>query len=925
MAIKYNSNFRTLLSTASTSAILLAAAVPMAAYAQDDAEAESANTSGEAIIVTGSRVVRDGYDAPTPLTVVGQELLQAKAPAQIVDALAEMPAFRGTATSSNAGLSNSGTGGQGFVNLRGLGPNRTLVLVDGQRFVPTTSVGTVDVGLIPTLLINRVDVVTGGASAAYGSDAVSGVVNFVLDNRYTGLKAKAEGSITTYGDNESYKLGLAWGAQLGDSGHIVLSGEYSKSDGVFANREDGRQNMLSQWAVVNNTNFTPGTGDFRRYILPYNYVNRLTYGGVIWTQPLRGISFNPDGSLGGFPDNVVIDGGSTFTLDKETRGQPWTYDIAVPVVPVENLSLYGRTSFDLSDTTELYVSGLYAENKPGPFGSAPSQSRITGFFKVARDNAFLPAEAGALMDANSLTQIDVGRYSLDWGPAMISRNNKTYRGVIGLKSEFADGWELDAYAQFGENKSVFLIQNNFLKTELGLAADAVDDGSGNIVCRSTLTNPTNGCVPLNIFGEGNASAAAIDYITGESRADAKYSQQVYAASVSGEPIQLPAGPVSLAFGVEHRDESLTQTVDALSEAFRFHIGNPQPLAGDISVTEGFVETVIPIASGTPGFETLDINGAYRYADYSNSGGVSTWKLGVNWEPVSGLRFRGTRSRDIRAPNITELFTSPIQQTRFVRNPGTGQQDGPQTFTVGNENLKPEVADTTAVGVVLQPDFAPGLQLSVDYYNIKIEDAVTTLAAQDVVDRCFGGNQELCDLITIENNVIVSMDLTYLNLASVKTDGLDFEASYRVPLGAGNLSLRALANRMFSMEFDDGVSSVDRAGDINAGFPEWTANFIASYSTDRFRFDTDVNYVGSGKYDVTFTDPEDINDNTIDSKIFVGAQGTLKFPSTIGKNLEVYLRVSNIFNTQPPGVFQYFSRTNYDRVGRTFKLGARMEF
>lgn len=906
------------------SAILLCGVAHTPAHAEEgDVAAE--DSSSEPIIVTGSRVVRDGYDAPTPLTVVGQDLLEAKSSTQIVDSLAEMPAFRSTATASTAGLSNSGTAGQSFVNLRGLGANRTLVMMDGQRFVPSTSIGTVDIGLIPTLLIDRVDVVTGGASAAYGSDAVTGVVNFVLNNRLEGFKTNLEAGITQYGDNETYKGGLAWGARLSDSVHLVLSGEYTKSEGVYAGTRD---NMQSEWNIVTNSSYTPGTGQYKRYILPYVYLNKVTYGGVIWGGPLNGITFEKDGTFGQYPTNILIGSpnDSTVIMDSETPGQPWGRDLAIPIVPIETGKVYGRLSVDVSDNTEIYASGLYAESNPGPFQSTPAQTRITGYHAIKRDNAFLPTEIADLMDQNNLTSINVGRYSLDWGPAIISRNNATTRGVLGINSEFAPGWEFNAYAQYGENKNLFTIENNVLKAEQKLATDAVDNGSGQIVCRSTLTDPDNGCVPLNIFGEGAASAAAIDYIMGTSRADLKYTQQVYAANVSGEPFELWAGPVSFAAGIEHRRETLDQTVDALSEAFAFHIGNPQPLSGEISVTEGFVETVIPLMEGKPFFETLDLNGAYRYTDYDTSGGVSTWKLGLNWTPVEGLRFRGTRSRDIRAPNITELYTSPVQQTRGVANPWTNVNETPQTFTLGNENLEPEVADTAAVGVVLQPAFAPGFSLSVDYYNIKIKSAITTLAVQDLVDRCFGGNQELCDLITLSpTNSITAIDLPYLNLSSVKTDGLDFEASYRTSLGKGDLSLRFLANRMFSLSYDDGITLVDRAGDISNGNPKFSANFIASYSTDRFRFDMDMNYIGSGNYDNTYTGAEDINDNTIPERLYIGGQFTLKLPADEGKRRDLYLRVSNITNSLPPGIFQYGGGANYDLAGRSFKLGVRAEF
>lgn len=917
----------TVLRHAGLSAALLCGAIgiPAQAIAQDmsgGSDEASASEPAADIVVTGSRIVRDGYNAPTPTTVLGQDLIDIKSPTQVIDALTTMPAFRGMATASTVGVANSGTAGQNFVNLRGMGANRTLVLLDGQRFVPSNATGTVDVGLMPSMLIQRIDVVTGGASAAYGSDAVTGVVNFILNNRLTGLKANVEAGITQYGDNATYKAGLAWGTKLGDRAHLVVSGEYVRSDGIDP---QSRPNLKYQYGLVTNPAWTATNGQVRRLILPYVYLNNVAHGGVITTGPLKGVEFGRDGAIETYPTGQYA-GSTTMVLPGLDTSQPWSNDLATPVIPVEALSLYSRLSWDVADGTELYVSGNYAENNPGAFMSTPANTNVTGVFTIARTNAFLPQEIADRMDALSLSSITVGRYSTDWGNSRISRNNATYRIVAGLRSEIAPGWELNAYGQYGRNKNVFKIANNTIKARMFAAADVIRDpaDSTKFICREKLTNPGSACVPLDIFGVGAASQQAIDYIYGTSVAELEYTQKVVAADLSGEPFSTWAGPVSVAFGAEYREESLIQTVDALSAASAFAIGNPKPQAGKIKVAEGFIETIIPLAKDTAFFKNLDINAALRHTHYDTSGSVQTWKLGLNWEPTDGIRFRATRSRDIRAPNITELLTAPVQQTATLTDPFTNTRPQIQTYSVGNINLKPEKADTTAVGVVLQPGFAPGFSASLDYYNIEIAGAIATLSLQDLLDRCYAGNADLCALVTRESGVITSITNPYLNLNSIKTDGIDFEASYRTDLGDGSLTLRLLANRVFSLKTNDGITSIDRAGDILEGQPKLSGNLIASYSTDLYQFDLDANYIGSGKYNNTFVLPTDINDNDIPDRAYLNSQITFKLGSGSTKR-NIYLRVSNITNSKPPAIFTFAGGASYDRVGRAFKAGVRFEY
>lgn len=882
------------------------------------------------IVVTGTRIVRTGYDAPTPTTVLQPEFIESKAPTTIVDALVTLPVFRNSSTPSTAGVAQAGPSGQSFVNLRGLGATRTLVLLDGQRFVPSTPVGTVDIGVLPSALIQRIDIVTGGASAAYGSDAVAGVVNVVLDHRLVGIKGSIEGGISTYGDNRTLRASLSGGASFADRGHIVASVEYVKASGVPLNARPDTKYPIAR--LITNPGWTPTNGQFRRLILPYVYTRTAALGGVVVDGPLAGVEFGPGGTTSQQPAGAYV-GTSSHVLPGRHDDQAWDLSVSLSSLPQEKATGYARASWDVTDGLAAYATGVVSRNKPGPFYSSPANTLITGNFVIRRDNAFLPAAVGARMDELGVETIRVGRYSEDFGASIVSRTNDTYRAVIGLQGDIGNGWKVDAYGQYGENRQLFLIERNAIRTNIALAVDAVDEGlangggaNGNIVCRSTLSAPANGCIPLNIFGPTGTRFAPVPppsaaYIFGTSRAELNTAQTVTALSLSGEPLATWAGPVSFVAGAEFRRESARQEVDALSLASAFGLGNPKPLKGEVAVKEAFAEMVVPLADDLPFARQLDLNGAVRITNYSTSGSVATWKLGVTWQPVETVGFRLTRSRDIRAPNILELFSSPVLSTGGVVDPFTNTSPTFQISSLGNPQLQPEKADTTAAGFVVRPPVLPGLEFSVDYYKIKVLSAISTLSLTDIVNRCFLGNQELCGLISRTSGVITRIDNPYLNLQSLATDGIDFELSLRMAVGRGTASARLLANRVFSYTVSDGVTTIERAGDISNGQPKWASSAMLAYRIGKFSFLIDATSIGGGNYDNTFVLPTDINDNSISSRTYVGLQAGVDLGDEHHRK-ELFVHIANMLNTRPPAVFVFSGGPNYERVGRSFKAGLR---
>jgi outer membrane receptor protein involved in Fe transport len=879
------------------------------------APGSSASADGaDEIVVTGSRVARNGYQAPTPTTVLGADAIDARAPATIIEAIAELPALRNSSTATSAGVGNSGSGGQSFINLRGLGPNRSLVLLDGQRIVPSTAIATVDVATLPSALIDKIDVVTGGASAAYGSDAVSGVVNFVLNNQFSGLKLDVQSGITQYGDNSTLKASAAWGSDFGGRGHIIASAEYLKASGVgyFARP----YSTYPSATLVANAGYNGTPGTYKNYILPNAYLSIASPGGVIIAGPLRDTEFLPAGQTQAFPTGQFR---GFFQALSAPAPESWLLESSYLSTPLKRFNSFVRASWDVADDLSLYATGLYAESYSN-FASAPPTTIVSGPLIIRADNAFLPASVASSMARLGLPVIAVGRNSNDWGYAMVSRENITSRAVVGLQGTIGNGWSIDVYGEYGANTQNFNIANNAIWSRVVQASDTVvNPANGQIVCRSTLTNPTNGCIPLNIFGTGSGSPAAIQAVLGTSTAVLKLEQKVLSASISGNPLSVPAGTISVAAGLEYREESADQTTDALSATRQFAIGNPQPFAGAFNVKEAFVEAVVPLLKGGPGIRLVEVNAAGRITDYSISGSVTTWKLGVNWTVVDGLRLRATRSRDIRAPNITELFTKPVQQGLNVIDPVNNTQYQIQQLSTGNTSLVPEEADTVAAGFVISPSFLPGFEASVDYYNVTVGKAIATLAAQDIVNRCFAGTTGLCSLVTRSNGLITTVSSPFLNLVQLKTDGLDIETSYQTNLGNGRLRIRALANLLFNYTQNDGVNTLNTAGDMHVGLPKLTGFLSVAYLSNGLQLSVDTNYVGGGRYDNTFT-AASLENNEIPSRAFVDVQASYSFKGP--QKRQIFFQVGNLFNTVAPPIFAINGGPNYPRTGRNFTVGFR---
>ncbi len=953
------------LATTSAIAILLSTAAPHIASAQQAAQEPAAV---DEIVVTGSRIVRDGYEAPTPVSVLGAEELNSMNANNIADAVNALPAFTGSVKPRNmtANLS-SGAAGVNQLNLRGMGTNRTLILLDGQRVINsslTASNSAPDINSFPNGLVQRVDVVTGGASAAYGSDALSGVVNFIIDKEFTGIKGEVQGGMTQWRDDKNYNVSLTAGTPFGGGrGHFLLAGEIGYIGGIGGVPRDWNDSSAAM--VVNPAYTANPAGGAPQYIVARDVgLSRGTPGGVITAGPLKGIMFGPGGTPA--PFTFGVDVGNNFMQGGDWRVSRIDNGLDLDQ-RVKRYVGYSRLSYDLTDDLTVFFdaqwANAHADNTSNP-------NRRLGNNTILIDNAFIPTSVRNQMVALGLTSFTLGSTNADT-LRFRADNRRTLRrfsgGINGSVNAFDSDWTWNAYIQhsmtgLSPRTPHVGITANYLR-----AMDAVVSG-GNIVCRVNVdTNPANddpNCVPFNVMGIGVNNQKAIDYVTGTSYRYESLKQDVMAFSVNGEPLEMWAGPVSLAFGVEHRKESVKGIASALDEATSFFAGNYHASFGSFHVTEGFVETLVPLAKDEEWARSLDLNAAVRATSYSTSGYVTTWKVGVNYTPVDDIRFRMTRSRDIRAPNLGELFTAgQTNSGNPIFDPFNNRQQ-PSSFrlTKGNPNLLPEKADTTGIGVVFSPTFFEGFQASADFYNIDVKGSVQAPDGQTLVNLCFQGNTALCSNIERDAAGLIFQVVTQPeNLISQKAQGIDFEASYRMAASAiseemdGNFSVRAMATRVLKLRtvntqgiMIDGTGVVGDWGGIapfggNLSAPKWKGLMTLGYDTEAWNVRMNVRYTSAGKYDngnfvicssgcpTSVSNKPTLRDNHIDSATTLDLSGGFKPFDEY--NVEIFGTVENLLNATPPIIggsltaayYNGMGNKDYDVIGRQYRAGIRFQF
>ena len=974
-------SFRSILFSTASGAVLAVSALQAAHAAQQ----KNAEAAVEEVVVTGSRIVRDGYQAPTPVSVIGEADLQNLASGNVAAYLSTIPAFSGNmAPGANRANndSNAGRSGLNLVNLRNLGVTRSLVLMDGQRFIPTLTFGSTssyatNISMIPQQLIKRIDVVTGGASAVYGSDAVGGVTNFIIDSEFTGVKADLSAGITTYGDDENGKLDITAGFPFaGGKGHVLVSGEwYGKPElRDYRNREWARENA---WCRMQNPNYTATNGQPFRLIVPDCGANSAP-GGVINNGPMKGTAFGANGQPFNFqygsivsPSNMMTGGDYKLTSDLTMyRGASFS-----PGEQRQNV--FTRVSYDVTDSVKATYTYMW--------GFTASQNRNTMQFNdlpgstMRTDNAYLPAGIRAGFGATTNFLFSTENFDL---PDIYTNHNRTImRNSLSLDGDIDllgdHSWKWNIYYQHGVSLTRLSLDSRY-KQRYADAIDAVVGPNGVIVCRinadAVTTNDDPNCRPLNIFGTGVASEAAIRYVSANSKARQTNWQQVWSGSITGDVFDIWAGPVSLAVSLEHRRDVVHDTSSADAAAFRYQNGNFQALSGKVQVTEGALETLIPLAKNESWADSLDLQLAGRFTGYSTSGFVATYKVGATYG-LGDIRLRGNVSHDIRAPNIAELFATNVSQT-FTPNvfddfTGSGAVGAYVASGVGDPNLRPEKANSFGLGAVYSPSYIPGFTASADFWQVKMSDAITSLASSAAITICAqaGLVGAACPYLTrlpagttlypgvgaYAGQSFTGLNTVrtgFINAATQRDHGLDVSATYSTPVDAiisgANGQLTFKWDQTFYLEatITPGLKNTFTA--YNA--PYWRGVGNITWTNDPWMVgltaraqskwaDEPANgpkmFVACGYSclsDATFAGNVDtINFYKATGSLFLDTNISYKFNLMENVGSEAYLNVRNVLN-RAPNIHATFiephsfvqSVSGDDSLGRVFRMGFRFK-
>jgi outer membrane receptor protein involved in Fe transport len=893
-----------------------ALAQPPADGAQSDqgAAAPTAEDGDEVIVVTGSRIERAGFSAPTPTTVVGLTELRQSAAVNLQQALNDLPQTRNS-ISPNQSVANT-SAGTAPIELRGLGTARTLTLVNGRRFV-----GDNNLNFVPTNLLQRVEIVTGGASAAYGSGAVAGVVNIILNDKLQGLNLGAQTGVSSRGDGFRYMLDASFGTEFaGGRGHFMVGAEWVDDKGIGISGKKDRPWFGAGIVSIGNGQFEirPDVNDLVAAGQP------ITYGGTILTGALAGNVFNADGTLhkvapgdfmGLYGDNLIV--GS----------------------PLQRLGSYARASYDVGGAT-VWADLAYGRSviDKQPFLPDPANSVLA--FSISANNAFLNPQIKQQLAAAGQSSFLVGRFSRDAFFLTFDSKRETISGSLGIDGGLGGTWKYSAFYSHGELKARQNVLNSSIPGNFAKAINAVTNAGGQIVCAvnadAVTTNDDAACVPFNPFGDGSPSAAARAYVTGTQTSRSTDTLDMAEAEIQGEPFSLWAGPVSIVAGANARWEKRTASNEAIDRSGVF--GTPlfqAPVQGKFNVKEAFAETAVPLAN-SDAFK-LDLSAAARYSDYSLSGGIWSWKLGGTAKILNAFQLRATRSRDIRAPGLGDLFAvnslnirpvADIQAAQFTGRPGYNPNPSVTVLSGGNTGLVPEVAKSWTVGGSFSPTFMPGFDLSVDYYDISIGNAINTPSPDVILNLCVQGDAESCARITRDptSGTITQMRATAQNISQLRTSGFDFEAAYRMPLSrlfssaTGTLSFRALATRITKLRFVTATTITNPLGDVGDtvanAMPKWRGTFSATYQNDKYSLDTRLRYAGGGK----FNHLQNIVNNDINARIYVDVGAEIRPAS----DFSFFLRVNNLFDRHPPLVTVTYNPF-YDMVGRYLTAGVRMKF
>lgn len=972
--MKYNVK---LLTGVAAAGILVTLTSPALAQSQQTqpADKEAEAVSVDDVVVTGSRIRRSGADTPTPTTIINAEAIRQSGVTEIADLVNQIPSM--FVTQSNQTSNQLGNAGLNALDLRGLGTERTLVLVNGRRRVPAMpGSSAVDVSAIPAGLVERVEVITGGASALYGADAVAGVANFILKDDFDGLQFSSMYSDSSRGDMPGYSADILWGRNFADGrGNVTAFGAYNSDNGTVLGQD-------RPWTAGGRPLYVRKAGGVYELTDGARNVYDLNTAVVELGGHANLFTFNPNGALrpvilgpGGVQNASSADAdlGSFRTDGGEFLGR---YDDWALIVPSERYSVAVSGNYDLSDTVRLFGDFTYAHTDSKGIYRAYN---AYGYDVLYEGNPFITPEMEAA-NGGPIGDLSFARRFPEFGRQENTYDRSMYQLTVGAEGTvpFFGGrtWDWAAHYSQGKTRQEVKVVNATAVDRYFLALDAVDDGEGGVACYSTLYIDSNdGCVPLNPFK--TVTQDVIDYLQYDTTpTEETLRQRVFSAYATGDIFDLPAGAVQGVVGVEYRKESnnigATPEYDPNSPLFDPTIGITQNgLVGDYSVSEVFGELRLPLLANLPFAEDLSIEGAVRYSDYSTAGETTAYKAALNWRPIEDIRFRSTYGQAVRAPNISELYTADqvggswlsdpcnyydvvnrTSRTEFTQpNCAAIAPDNVNTYwqyldviSSGNEDLKVETATTFTVGVSIKPRFIPNLSLTIDYFDIVLDDAIGSFSAQTIMNKCVDAatlDNQFCDLVKRDPDTgnLISVNVQELNLSQFATRGIDFEANYWFRLSAlglseklGTLSVNAvytqLLERSFILDPTDPSTQSDTVGLF--GSPEWKGAITTTWNAGPWTANWTVRHVSPMRpgssvtkelYDVYETE------NVFYSDIYAGY--------AINDRVSVFGGLRNAFDKAPPRLpgaeagganFEFgYQAGNFDVIGRTYYIGLRATY
>jgi iron complex outermembrane recepter protein len=938
-------------------------------------------TTIQEVVVTGSRIPQPNLTSISPVTSVGSDQVKIEGVTRVEDLINNLP----QAFADFGGNLSNGATGAATVNLRALGSQRTLVLVNSRRLMPgdptQNGLAAPDLNQIPTALIERVEVLTGGASAVYGADAVAGVVNFIMNDNFEGVRVDAQYSLYQH-DNENGIAGL-----VSDSGFALpddnVTDGYSKDITFIAgiNTPDGKGNATVYVGYRDLDKITQDQRDFSACALgssaPGDPDPSFACGGSATTSPAFFQTFNPNDPQDFAPTGAFVVGADNQLRDIEDSD---LYNFAPSNYyqrPDERKTAGVFAHYDFSEKATAYAEFMFMDDRTiaqiapsGAFlGGGPGQPPFFGRYAVNCNNPLLSSSmVDAFCGGNTAAPdalVDIGRRNVEGGGRRDDLRHTSYRTVLGLRGDIADGWRYDVYGLYGESILAENFQNDFSRSRLNKALNAVAGSDGTPVCRvnadADTSNDDPACVPYNPFQIGGVTPEQLAYLQIPGLSEGSTTEQILSGSISADltryGIALPTATdgLGIAFGAEYRSEESELRTDANFQSNDL-AGQGAPTLdtfGSFDVSEVFVEARMPLLQGKPFAESLSVEAGYRYSDYSLGFDTDTYKLGLEWSPVEDLRLRGSYQRAVRSPNIQELFlqervqldgsTDPCanatgetpertaeecarsgvmaaQYGNILSNPSE-QYNG---LVGGNPDLEPEESDTYSFGFVLQPRFLAGLSMTVDYYDIKVEKLINTLGADFILAQCLDtGDATFCDRVNRAANGSIWLGDQgfivdpFLNTGSLQTKGVDAEVNYRFDVGrAGQLALSMIGTYVdeFVVEPLPGAQKYDCSGLYGtvclAPTPEWRhklrANWLSPWGMD---LAVTWRYIESVDIDTTSSNPAlsgavRESERTLGSRSYIDLSGSYSFSDvSIFSNVTGRLGINNVLDKDPPLIGQ----------------------